>query len=130
MIDASNIATALGVATPASTTLKYKQWTLWISDAQRAIERHREQHQLPEPNFQDRDYVVREAVVAQVRRPDDATRVNISVDDGTTTREYQSSTGRVTIRDEWLELLWPNQLSDVQAYSVRPSFVPDNGLYR
>ena len=53
------------------------------------------------------DYVVREAVVAQVRRPDDMTSVDIAVDDGRVSKRYSTSAGRVTIRDEWWDLLAP-----------------------
>jgi hypothetical protein len=51
------------------------------------------------------DYVVREAVVAQVKRPDDVTQVTVSVDDGQTSKSYRSGKGRVTILDEWWTLL-------------------------
>ena len=51
------------------------------------------------------DYVIREAVVAQARRPDDATQVTVSVDDASTSRTYKSSRGRVDILDEWWALL-------------------------
>ena len=44
-------------------------------------------------------------MVAQVRRPDDATQVTKSVDDGSVTRTYKSSRGRVDILDEWWALL-------------------------
>jgi hypothetical protein len=51
------------------------------------------------------DYVVREAVVAHIKKPDDATQVVISIDDGSSSRTYQSGKGRVSILDEWWTLL-------------------------
>lgn len=53
------------------------------------------------------DYVVREAVVQHIRHPDDATQVSVSVDDATSSRTYRSGRGRVTILDEWWDLLAP-----------------------
>lgn len=99
------IAVALGRATSPSDA-EWDQWSLWISDALLLIEAR-----LGDPNELDQDkldYVVREAVVAQVQRPDDATQVAISVDDGSVSKTYRSSTGRVAIRDEWWDLLDPN----------------------
>jgi hypothetical protein len=52
-----------------------------------------------------RDYVVREAVVTQVRRPDDAMQVTTSVDGSSTSRTFRSGRGRVEILDEWWALL-------------------------
>jgi hypothetical protein len=54
------------------------------------------------------DYVVREAVVAQVRKPEDYTNVTVSVDDGSTSKTYRTGSGRVTILDEWWDLLAPS----------------------
>jgi hypothetical protein len=51
------------------------------------------------------DYVVREAVVAHIKRPDDATQVTIAIDDGSSSRSYKTGKGRVTILDEWWTLL-------------------------
>lgn len=78
---------------------------MWVDDALLLIEAR-----LGDPallNQGNLDYVVREAVVAQVRRPDDATSVEIGVDDGRVAKRYTSSRGRVFIRDEWWRLLDP-----------------------
>lgn len=99
------IAVALGRTAPASGTAEAQQWEMWISDALMLIE-----DRLGDPAALDQaklDYVVREAVVAQVRRPDSATQVDIEVDDARSSRRYSSSTGRVTILDEWWDLLAP-----------------------
>lgn len=99
------IATALGRTAPASGSVEAQQWEMWIGDALMLIEAR-----LGDPAALDQaklDYVVREAVVAHVRRPDNATQVDISVDDASSSRRYTSSAGRVAIRDEWWDLLAP-----------------------
>ncbi len=91
---------------------------MWIDDALMLIEAR-----LGDPDALDQRklaYVVREAVVAQVLRPDDAMTVDVAVDDGRVSRTYKSSAGRVTIRDEWWDLLAPNGRSR-GAFSVIPS---------
>lgn len=99
-----NIAVALGVTAPDPSTPRYEQWAMWIADAEMLIATRAEQLGVT-PDAAKVDYVVREAVVAQVRRPDDATQVTVSVDDGSTSRTYRSSTGRVSILDDWWTLL-------------------------
>ena len=89
---------------------------MWISDAMLLIEAR-----LGDPWLLDEQklmYVVREAVVAQVRRPDDATQVAVSVDDGSVSRTYRSSSGRVEIRDEWWALLDPDFGDSGKAFSI------------
>lgn len=103
----SMIAVALGVAAPETDSITEKQWKLWIEDAEMLIETRAGTLNVPlaEIDAAKFDYVVREAVVAHVRRPDDATQVTVSVDDGSTSRSYRSGKGRVTILDEWWLLL-------------------------
>ena len=111
------VAVALGRTAPATDSAEYAQWQMWIGDALMLIAAR-----LGDPAELDQDaldYVVREAVVAQVRRPDDATSVDVAVDDGRVSRTYRSSAGRVSIRDEWWDLLSPNPKSG--AFSIRPS---------
>lgn len=113
-----DIAVALGRTAPAADTPEYLQWQMWIGDALMLIEaRLGDPAELDQPKL---DYVVREAVVAHVRRPDDATTVAVSVDDGQSSRTYRSSGGRVTIRDEWWDLLSP-AASTSGAFSITPS---------
>lgn len=110
------IAVALGRTAPAEGSPEFAQWELWISDALMLIEAR-----LGDPAELDQtklDYVVREAVVAHIRKPDDATQVSVSVDDASTSRTYRSSKGRVTIIDEWWDLLAPAETS--RAFSFRP----------
>lgn len=100
-----NIAVALGVAAPEPDSITWQQWELWISDAYMLIETRRLSLAVDPIDQAKTDYVVREAVVAQVKKPDDATQVTVSVDDGSTSKSYRSGKGRVTILDEWWLLL-------------------------
>lgn len=100
-----NIAVALGVPTPEDGSIQWQQWELWISDAEMLIDFRREQLGVESIDEVKLDYVVREAVVAHVKKPDDATQVSITVDDGTTSKSYRSGKGRVVILDEWWTIL-------------------------
>lgn len=112
------IAVALGRPAPADGTPEYEQWAMWISDAYMLIAaRLGDLAALDQAKL---DYVVREAVVAQVRRPDDATQVSVAIDDGSVSRTYRTSSGRVTIRDEWWDLLSPSAGAN-GAFSIRPA---------
>src|SRR5689334_9519020 len=112
------IAVAMGVAAPESDSIQEQQWQLWIDTALMLIEVRKSQLGVTEDLDEARvDYVVREAVVAQVRRPDDATQVAVSVDDGSVSKTYRSSRGRVEILDEWWALLGLTPTGG-QAFSV------------
>ena len=102
-----DVAVALGQPAPVSGSALFKQWQMWIDDAEMLIETRAPQLNVTVASIGEAklDYVVREAVVAQVKRPDDATQVSITVDDGTTSKSYRSGKGRVTILDEWWTLL-------------------------
>jgi len=114
------IAVALGVAAPESGSIQDQQWYLWIDDAMMLIQLRAEQLGVDFAGIGEAklDYVVREAVVAQVKKPDDATQVSITVDDGTTSRSYQSGKGRVTILDEWWKLLGLTDPADSGAFGI------------
>lgn len=101
------IAVALGVAAPETNSIQWQQWSLWIDDATMLIENRAERLDVDPATIGEAklDYVVREAVVAQVKKPDDATQVTISVDDASSSRTYQSGKGRVSILDEWWAML-------------------------
>jgi hypothetical protein len=101
------LAVALGQAAPVPGSIQEQQWQLWIDDAtmlidSRAIKIGVNPTSIDEAKF---DYVVREAVVAHIKKPDDATQVTISVDDASTSKSYRSGNGRVKIVDEWWTLL-------------------------
>ena len=99
------LAVALGQAAPESGSVTEKQWQMWIEDAHMLIDSRRAQLGAEIPDQAKLDYVVREAVVAHIKRPDDATQVTIAIDDGSSSRSYQSGKGRVVILDEWWALL-------------------------
>lgn len=103
----ANIAVALGVAVPEPNSIQDQQWQLWIDDATMLIETRAMQLDIDFELIGEAklDYVIREAVVSQVKKPDDATQVSITVDDATTAKSYRSGKGRVTILDEWWTLL-------------------------
>jgi hypothetical protein len=98
------IAVALGRTDPTANEML--QWEMWIGDALMLIDARVDAlgitTELDEARL---DYVVREAVVAHVRRPDDATQVTISVEDASTSKTYRSSRGRIEILDAWWALL-------------------------
>ena len=102
-----NIAVAMGVAAPESDSIQWQQWSLWIDDAVMLIENRAEQLDIDPATIGELklDYVVRESVVAHIKKPDDATQVSVQVDDGMTSKSYRSGKGRVTILDEWWVLL-------------------------
>ncbi len=116
------IAVALGRTAPVEDSAEWLQWEMWIADALMLIAaRLGPLDELdPELDATTLDYVVREAVVAQVRRPDDATAVDVKIDDGAVSRTYRTGSGRVTILDAWWDLLLPTD-SSTSAFSIRPS---------
>jgi hypothetical protein len=116
------IAVALGQAAPEAGSVTEQQWQLWIDDAYMLID-SRVSSTTPAPVIDEArlDYVVREAVVSHVRKPDDATQVTVSVDDGSTSRSYQSGKGRVTILDEWWVLLGLTDSSKAFALDMVPT---------
>lgn len=120
-----SIAVALGRTAPAIGSTEYQQWEMWIDDALMLISARLvgdgtgQVASLEDLDETKLDYVVREAVTAQVRRPDDATQVEVRVDDGSVGKTYRTSSGRVTILDIWWDLLSPTDSSS-GAFSIRP----------
>jgi hypothetical protein len=117
----ATIAVALGVAAPEEDSPEYQQWALWIADAYMLIAARVASLDVDEPDEAKVDYVVREAVVAHIKHPDDATQVTISVDDGSSSRSYRSGKGRVTILDEWWILLGLTDNSGAFAVEMVPA---------
>lgn len=101
----SMLAVALGQTAPEAGSVTEQQWALWIGDAEMLIEARRILLGAEVPDQAKLDYVIREAVAAHIKRPDDATQVTVAVDDGSSSRSYKSGRGRVTILDEWWALL-------------------------
>ena len=87
------------------TGAEQRQVPLWIEDAEAAIERRMQRLGVSRVDMDDRMRVVQKAVTAMAKRPDDATRVDIAVDDARVGKTYSSSTGEVTIKDEWWDEL-------------------------
>lgn len=117
-----NIAVALGVAAPTPDSIQWQQWALWIDDAMMLIDARADQLGIDLSTIDEAklDYVVREAVVAQVKKPDDATQVTITVDDASTSKSYRSGKGRVTILDEWWLILGLTDPSGAFAIDMVP----------
>lgn len=100
------LAVALGQAAPELGSIQRQQWQMWIDDAVMLIDARRVELSIVDPPEPAKvDYVVRESVVAHIKKPDDATQVTVSVDDASTSRSYQSGKGRVTILPEWWSFL-------------------------
>lgn len=114
------IAVKLGRAAPEPGSVTEKQWDMDIDDAMMLISNRAEELGVDVDTIDEAkiDYVVREAVAAYIKRPDDATQVSITVDDGTTSRSYQSGKGRVTILDEWWKLLGLTDPGDSGAFGI------------
>lgn len=115
-----DVATALGRSVPDTGSPEIQQWEMWIADATLLItaEAVRRGTVIADLDQGVVDYVAREAVVAQVRRPDDATSVEIAVDDGREARRYSSSRGRVTILPEWWSLLFPTAANNAKSFAI------------
>lgn len=99
------LAVALGQAAPEAGSVTEQQWQMWVDDAEMLIDARQVKLGATAPDQARLDYVVREAVVAHIKRPDDATQVTIAVDDGSSSRSYKTGKGRVAILDEWWALL-------------------------
>ena len=99
------IAIAVGNAAPSPGSTTEQQWQMWIDDALMLINDRATAIGVTEIDQAKIDYVIREAVASQVKRPDDATQISVTVDDGTTSKSYRSGKGRVTILDDWWTLL-------------------------
>lgn len=101
------LAVALGQTAPVAGSVTDQQWQMWIADAEMLIANRATQLSVDLGTIDQAkiDYVVRESVVAHIKKPDDATQVTISVDDGSSSKSYRSGKGRVTILDEWWLLL-------------------------
>lgn len=123
MVTPDDVAETLGRTLPSADSAEYKQWALWITDAQLQI-----RLRLGMLDALDQEalaYVVREAVALKVKHPDDTTRTEVAVDDGRIVRQRAAATGQVTILDEWWALLGVGRRPS-GAFSVRPSFTPDH----
>lgn len=117
----ATIAVAVGQDAPTGT--KAAQWQVWIDDALMLIDTRAAEEGVTPPQ-KILDYVIREAVVSQVKKPDDATQVTVQVDDGMTQKSYKSSSGRVKILDEWWDLLGVVKTRGAFSIDLIPSTSP------
>ncbi|MFN2346749.1 MAG: hypothetical protein ABR616_13685 [Dermatophilaceae bacterium] len=115
----SDIATALGRPSPDAGSVTESQWQMWIDDALMLIQARADEVEVVTIDQARLNYVIREAVMAYVLRPDNATQVTVSVDDASTSKTYRSGTGRVTILDDWWRFLGLT-ISGSGAFSIRP----------
>lgn len=105
-VDTATVAVALGVDTPDGGSTTEAQWNMWIADALMLVQARVDSiDPTPTVDAAVLDYVIREAVVAQARRPDDATQVTTSIDDGSVSKTYRTSSGRLAILGEWWAML-------------------------
>jgi len=104
-VSTAMLAIAVGQAAPTPGSITARQWEMWVTDAEMLIETRRIELAVDALDVAKFDYVVREAVVAHIKKPDDATQVTIAVDDASTSKSYRSGKGRVTIIDEWWTFL-------------------------
>lgn len=106
-ITPDDVAIALGVDAPTTGSPQSMQWAMWIGDALMLIQTRVDDLKAVEADVSNArlDYVIREAVVAQVRRPDQARQVTVTVDDASTSKTYSDSAGRVEIADGWWRML-------------------------
>lgn len=112
----SDVAVALG--RPITDSTEQAQITWWISSAELQIKAR-----LGDLATLDQDvlkYVVVESVAAKAQNPEGAQ--SETIDDYTYRLPAESR--RVTILDEWWNLLRPVSASD--AFSTRPGFEPDD----
>lgn len=128
-VSLQEIADELSRPTPDQGSAEARRWSMWVDDAYAAIERRADRLQVDLDTIPDTDVdrVVRKAVAAHVRRPDDATQVTKNVDDGGVTRIYQSARGEVTITDRWWSDL--GLADDASVFSVQMTGTPDTRFY-
>jgi hypothetical protein len=104
-ITPEKVAINIGRTTPDDGSVIDLQWRMWIADALMLIQTRADGLSVTDVPQAKLDYVIREAVSDHVKRPDDATQVTVSIDDGSTSKTYQSGAGRVRITDEWWMML-------------------------
>jgi len=122
----AQIAVELGKAVPPSGSALDQQWQSWIDQAVYLIGKRLTIADLVPADV---DYVVLQSVVAHARNPEDATQVDISVDDGSVSKRYASGSGRVRILDELWGLLDPDMANESGVGSTQLYGEPDPAPY-
>lgn len=118
MVDVSPDEVARSLGRPL-TRAESGQVQQWVDDAQIVI-----RGRFPDLSLLDQDalaYVVREAVVLKVKRPDpEAKSTSVTIDDGSVAKTYERATGTITILDDWWALLTPRPARQSGAFTIRP----------
>lgn len=122
----NDVADRLGRPRPGVDTPTARQWQIWINQAAGAIDRYQTLHGLSAPDVNDVDFVVLESVAAMVLHPDNAKQVEVDVDDSRISRTYfAGGTGHLDL-EPWWNYLWPDEPQSEAAFSIRPTFEPDD----
>lgn len=116
----NDVATHLG---RSLSTTEESQINLWISWLEADIGRN-----MPDPTTVDgttAQRVIVQSIAAYLDNPTAASEVQVSVDDGSVTKRYTRSLGRVQILPElWADLGWSG---DTGAFTVTPYAAADTG---
>lgn len=118
-----SIATELGRSPSDVSDVQRSQWAQWVTDGYDQVATRARRLGVPFEALDAAtvDRVVRLAVAGHVRRPDNATEVTVSVDDGQTSRRYASGAGQVTVSDQgWADLGLTERVGG--AFSVDPAY--------
>ena len=117
---AGDIATHLGRPLNSTEEAQVSLWIGWL-EADIAL-------RLPPPTLVDdlvAQRVIVQSIAAYMDNPSAASEVQVSVDDGSVTKRYTKSLGRVQILPElWADLGWSG---DTGAFTVTPYAAPDVG---
>lgn len=124
MVTPEDIADRLGQPRPNSGSPQFLQWQGFIDDAYRLISRYQTANDLDAPDPDDLDYVVREAVAALALRPDGASSVDLSIDDGRVSRMYKQDGSAHLDLSSWWSVLWPGSAAGGGAFTIRPHYEP------
>lgn len=100
---------------PEDETVNY-----WISVAELKI--RNKLGDLEELDEQNLKYVIVQAVSAHVRNPDGTSRIDVAVNGASESRTLTRSTGEITIKDEWWEMLSPKTKKLRQAFTIEPAY--------
>ena len=121
-ITPAEIAVELDRPTPATDSSTWASWESWINQARYLIGKRLDIDTLDPADV---DYVVLQSVAEHARHPENATQVDVQVDDGRVSKRYVSGKGRVSILDELWALLDPDLATEAGAFTITPYGSPD-----
>ena len=108
------------------------QAEMWIVDAATLLSRGPDGRTPINLDDVDEDVVnmvIRELVANRLKRPDSATQVSVSVDDGQVTRTYESGTGQLQVLPWMWTMLQPNGEGSGGAFTIRTPHRPRSAVY-